>query len=602
MQTLCPLALLPHEQAKKYGDRVVFEYKKFGGTQWYKATWNDFSNGVRCASNALLNLGVKPQENIGMFSQNALQYLYTDFGAYGVRATTIPFYATSSEHQLQYIINDAQIRIVFVGEQEQYDKALRVATLCPSIERIVAFDPTVVFAPHDNRSLHFEDFMKLGEGSPRQAEIDRLTGELNDDDIINILYTSGTTGESKGVVLSSGQYAAALKANAECVPVGESDRIMEFLPIAHVFERGWDYLALSMGATIIINTDPHEVLESMKQTHPTCMSAVPRFWEKVYSTVLAKMDNASVVQKMMMKSAIDISHKYNIECKACGKRPSLALTARYKMVEKTVLSMVRKQLGLDRPNIFPTAGAVVSPEVETFVHCLGIDMIVGYGLTESLATVTCDHKNKPFTLGSVGRPISSIDIKISEEGEVLLKGPTITRGYYKREELNRQAFTEDGYFHTGDAGYLRDGELFLTERIKDLYKTSNGKYVAPQLVESKLLVDKFIEQVVIIAEERKFVSALIVPAYSMLEDFAHEFNIQYSGREDLCQNPLVNRMLTERIATLQQGLAGYEQVKRFTLLTEPFTVENGELTNTLKTRRNIIIKNYAEVIEKMYQD
>ena len=193
-------------------------------------------------------------------------------------------------------------------------------------------------------------------------------------------------------------------------------------------------------------------------------------------------------------------------------------------------------------------------------------------------------------------------MKISEDNEVLLKGPTITRGYYKRDELNRQAFTEDGYFRTGDAGYLRDGELFLTERIKDLYKTSNGKYVAPQLVESKLLVDKFIEQVVIVAEERKFVSALVVPAYNVLEEFAHEFNIQYSGREDLCRNPLVNRMLTERIATLQQGLAGYEQVKRFTLLTEPFTVENGELTNTLKTRRNIIIKRYAEEIEKMYQD
>ena len=602
MQTVCPLALLPHEQAKKYGDRVVFEYKNFGGSQWLKATWKEFSDSVRCVSNALLNLGVKPQENLGVFSQNALQYMYTDFGAYGVRAATIPFYATSSEHQLQYIVNDAQIRIIFVGEQEQYDKALRVSTLCPTLDRIIAYDPTVVFAPQDTRSLHFEDFMKLGEGTPRQAEVDRLVGELNDDDIINILYTSGTTGESKGVVLSSGQYAAALKANAECVPVGDKDRVMAFLPIAHVFERGWDYLSLSVGATIIINTNPHEVLESMKQTHPTCMCAVPRFWEKVYTSVLAKIDKASVAQKMMIKSAIDISHKYNIECKACGKHPSLALTLKYNMVKNTVLAMVRKQLGLDNPNIFPTAGAVVSPEVETFVHCVGLDMVVGYGLTESLATVSCDHKGKPFTIGSVGRPIGGIDVKISEDNEVLLKGPTITRGYYKRDELNRRAFTEDGYFRTGDAGYLRDGELFLTERIKDLYKTSNGKYVAPQLVESKLLVDKFIEQVVIVAEERKFVSALVVPAYNVLEEFAHEFNIQYSGREDLCRNPLVNRMLTERIATLQQGLAGYEQVKRFTLLTEPFTVENGELTNTLKTRRNIIIKRYAEEIEKMYQD
>jgi long-chain acyl-CoA synthetase len=245
---------------------------------------------------------------------------------------------------------------------------------------------------------------------------------------------------------------------------------------------------------------------------------------------------------------------------------------------------------------------VVSPEVETFVHSIGLNMIVGYGLTESLATVSCDHRDEPYTIGSVGRPISSIDVKIGENNEILLKGPTITRGYYKRDALNKEAFTEDGYFRTGDAGYMRDGELFLTERIKDLYKTSNGKYIAPQAVESKLLVDKYIEQIVVIAEERKFVSALIVPAYPLLEEYAREYNIAFSGREDLCSNEKIIKMLTERIETLQQGLAGYEQVKRFTLLTTPFTMESGELTNTLKTRRPVIVKNYAEVIEEMYKD
>ena len=245
---------------------------------------------------------------------------------------------------------------------------------------------------------------------------------------------------------------------------------------------------------------------------------------------------------------------------------------------------------------------MVSPEVETFVKSLGIKMIVGYGLTESLATVSCNHKDKPFTVGSVGIPIKGLSIKIGENNEILLKGPTITRGYYKRDSLNKEAFTEDGFFRTGDAGYMKDGELYLTERIKDLYKTSNGKYVAPQAVESKLLVDKYIEQIAVIADERKFVSALIVPAYALLEEYAREQGIAFKGREDLCTNEKIIKMLTERINTLQQGLAGYEQVKRFTLLTEPFTMENGELTNTLKTRRPVIIKNYAEVIEKMYEE
>ncbi|MBQ9237527.1 MAG: long-chain fatty acid--CoA ligase [Prevotella sp.] len=602
MQTVCHLALLPHEQAKKYGDRTVFEYKDFGGTMWRKVSWNEFSDRVKAVSNALLNLGVGVQENIGVFSQNALPYLYTDFGAFGVRAATIPFYATSSEQQLQYVINDAQIRIVFVGEQEQYDKASRVQSLCPTFERIVIYDAAVTRAEHDVTSMYFDDFLNMGEGHPRQAEVERLWGEANDDDIANILYTSGTTGESKGVVLTYGQYAAAFKANDECVPVGEKDRVITFLPIAHIFERGWDFLALTEGSTLIINTNPHEIQQSMRETHPTCMSAVPRFWEKVYAGIQAKIDGASPMQKKLFKEALAIGRKYNVECKACGKRPSLMLTMKYKAIDKTLLAVVRKQFGLEKPNIFPTAGAVVSPEVETFVHSLGLNMIVGYGLTESLATVSCDHRDEPYTIGSVGKPISGIDVKIGDNNEILLKGPTITRGYYKREALNKESFTEDGYFRTGDAGYMRDGELFLTERIKDLYKTSNGKYIAPQAVESKLLVDKFIEQIVVIAEERKFVSALIVPAYPMLEEYAREQGIPFKGREDLCSNEKIKAMLKERIDTLQQGLSGYEQVKRFTLLTMPFTMESGELTNTLKTRRPVVIKNYAEVIEAMYSE
>ena len=229
-------------------------------------------------------------------------------------------------------------------------------------------------------------------------------------------------------------------------------------------------------------------------------------------------------------------------------------------------------------------------------------MVVGYGLTESLATVTCDHKGEPFTIGSVGYPISGIEIKIGDNNEVLLKGPTITKGYYKRDDLNKDAFTEDGFFRTGDAGYIKNGELFLTERIKDLYKTSNGKYVAPQAVEAKLLVDKYVEQAVVVADEKKFVSALIVPAYKLLEDYAREYNIPFSSREDLCNNPKILKMLAERVETLQQGLAGYEQVKRFRLLPQPFTMENGELTNTLKTRRGVIFKHYASLIEEMYKE
>ena len=602
MQTLCHLSVLIHEQAKKYGDREALIYKDFGGDTWKSVSWNEFSLRVKQVSNALLNLGAKPQENIAVFAQNSLQYLYTDFGAYGVRVCSIPFYATSSEQQIQYMINDGQVRFLFVGEQEQYDKAHRVFALCHSLERIIVFDRSVRISTHDPNALYFDDFLALGKNLPRQSEVESLWVQANDDDLCNILYTSGTTGESKGVMLSYGQYAAALKANGECVPITSHDSIISFLPFTHIFERGWAYLALSVGARVIINTDPHEIQQSMRQTHPTCMSSVPRFWEKVYQAVHEKIDRSSAMQQRLFRHALAVGRRYNVDCLRRGKRPSLALALEYKFIDSTILRLVRKQIGLEHPNIFPTAGARVSPEVEEFVLSVGIDMIVGYGLTESLATVSCDRRGQVCTVGSVGRPINGISIKINDDGEVMLKGPTITRGYYKRDAANAKAFDEEGYFHTGDAGYMKGGELFLTDRIKDLFKTSNGKYIAPQMVEAMLLVDKYIDQVAVIADERKFVSALIVPEFRLLEEYARTNGIKFDNREDLCANPKIHTMMMERIQTLQQQLAHYEQIKRFTLIAHHFSMESGELTNTLKMRRPIIYKNYKELIDKMYEE
>lgn len=602
MQTRCHLSVLIHEQAKKYGNREAITFRNFGSLKWENVSWNQFSIKVKQVSNALLNLGAKPQENIAVFSQNCIQYLYTNFGVYGVRGVTIPFYATTSEQQIQYMINDAQVRFIFVGEQDQYDKAHRIFALCPSLERIIIFDSSVRISTHDPNALYFDDFLALGEKLPRQTEVEKLWKEASNDDICDILYTSGTTGESKGVVLTYGQYLAAMIANDECVPISEKDRVIDFLPFTHIFERGWAYLSLTEGAHLIINTYPNEIQQSMRETHPTSMSSVPRFWEKVYIAVKSKMDDASPFQRKLFQHALAIGKKRNVEYLSRGRRVPLTLELQYKFVNKTILSLVRKQIGLDNSNIFPTAGAYVSPEVEEFVHSIGIHMLVGYGLTESLATVSCNHKGKPFTVGSVGYPIKGIEIKIGANDEVLLKGPTITRGYYHRDSVNAEAFDKDGFFHTGDAGYLKNGELFLKERIKDLFKTSNGKYIAPQMTESLLLVDKYIDQVAIIADQRKFVSALIVPEFRMIEEWAREHHIKFESREDLCACKEIYDMMKERIDTLQQQLAHYEQIKRFTLLPHHFSMENGELTNTLKLRRPVICKNYKEEIDKMFEE
>ena len=602
MQINSHLSVIVHDLAKEYGSKKALTFRNFGSLKWLSVDWNQFSLRVKQVSNAMLNLGLKPKDKIAVFSQNCIHYLYTDFGAYGIKVISIPFYATSSEQQIQYMVQDAEVKIIFVGEQEQYDKAHRIFPLCPSLQRIVVFDPSVRISSHDPHALYFSDFIALGEKLPLQSEVENLWKQASFDDICNILYTSGTTGSPKGVILTYGMYHAALTANGRCVDVTSKDRVIDFLPFTHIFERGWAYLALSKGAQLIINTYPKEIQESMRETHPTSMSSVPRFWEKVYQAVKDRMDNASPLQRRIFNNALKIGRKRNVEYLGRGKRPPVWLNMEYHLVDKTVLSLVRKEIGLENPNIFPTAGAYVSPEVEEFIHSIGICMIVGYGLTESLATVSCDRKNMPFTIGSVGRPLDEVEVKIGPNSEILLKGPTITPGYYHRDSINAEAFDADGFFRTGDAGYMKDGELYLKERIKDLFKTSNGKYIAPQMVESMMLVDKYIDQVAVVADQRKFVSALIVPEFRLVEKWADDHGVKYDSRESLCNNPEVKKMIMERLETLQQGLASYEQVKRITLLPHHFSMESGELTNTLKIKRGVIYKNYKDIIDKMYED
>ena len=584
------LSTLVHDVAAQLGDREALIYKDFGGTEWKSYSWNEFAYYVSLVSNAMLNMGIKVQENVGIFSQNTVQYLFCDFGAWGIRATTIPFYATSSEQQIQFMVGDAKIRFLFVGEQEQYEKAHRVFSMCKTLEKIIVFDPAVHIDENDTTAMHFEEFLKMGEELPRQSEVENLQKSATMDEIANILYTSGTTGDSKGVILTHGQYHAAMEANHKCVP------------FTHIFEKGWKILCITCGARLIVNTHPMEVQQSMRETHPTCMSSVPRFWEKVYMGVQEKIESSGVVQRKLFKHALAVGRKHNIEYLACGRKPPMGLHLEYEMLNNTVFSLVRKELGLENAHFFPTAGATVSHHVEEFVHSIGINMVVGYGLTESLATVSCNHLGEPWTVGSVGIPIEGISIRISEEGEVLLKGPTITRGYYNRDDITRESFTDDGYFKTGDSGFMQNGELFLKDRIKDLFKTSNGKYIAPQMIESKLLVDKYIDQIAIIADQRKFVSALIIPVYPLLEEYAREHGIPFENREDLCQNAQIHQMLQERIDTLQQQLAHYEQVKRFTLLPHHFSLERGELTNTLKIKRRVLNENYKKEIDKMYEE
>ena len=596
------LSVLVHRRAEKYGDKVALKYRDYETSQWIPITWNQFSQTVRQVANALVELGVQEEENIGIFSQNKPECLYVDFGAFANRAVTIPLYATSSPAQAQYIINDAQIRYIFVGEQFQYDAAFSVFGFCQSLQQLIIFDRAVVRDPRDMTSIYFDEFLETGKGLPNNDIVEERTSRASDDDLANILYTSGTTGEPKGVMLHHSNYMEAFRIHdIRLVDMTDQDVSMNFLPLTHVFEKAWTYLCIHKGVQICINLRPVDIQTTIKEIRPTLMCSVPRFWEKVYAGVQEKIAQETGLKKAMMLDAIKVGKIHNIDYLRKGKTPPLMNQLKYKFYEKTVYALLKKTIGIENGNFFPTAGAAVPDEICEFVHSVGINMLVGYGLTESTATVSC-FLNEGYEIGSVGTIMPDVEVKIGEENEILLRGKTITKGYYKKAEATAAAIDKDGWFHTGDAGYLKGDQLYLTERIKDLFKTSNGKYVSPQALETKLAIDRYIDQIAIIADQRKFVSALIVPVYGFVKDYAKEKGIEYKNMEELLQHPKVIGFFRARIDTLQQQFAHYEQVKRFTLLPEPFSMERGELTNTLKLKRPVVAKNYKELIDKMYEE
>ena len=596
------LSVLVHRRAEKYGDKVALKYRDYETSQWIPITWNQFSQTVRQVANALVELGVQEEENIGIFSQNKPECLYVDFGAFANRAVTIPLYATSSPAQAQYIINDAQIRYIFVGEQFQYDAAFSVFGFCQSLQQLIIFDRAVVRDPRDMTSIYFDEFLETGKGLPNNDIVEERTSRASDDDLANILYTSGTTGEPKGVMLHHSNYIEAFRIHdIRLVDMSDQDVSMNFLPLTHVFEKAWTYLCIHKGVQICINLRPVDIQTTIKEIRPTLMCSVPRFWEKVYAGVQEKIAQETGLKKAMMLDAIKVGKIHNIDYLRKGKTPPLMNQLKYKFYEKTVYALLKKTIGIENGNFFPTAWAAEHDEICEFVHSVGINMLVGYGLTESTATVSC-FLNQGYEIGSVGTVMPDVEVKIGDENEILLRGKTITKGYYKKAEATAAAIDKDGWFHTGDAGYLKGDQLYLTERIKDLFKTSNGKYVSPQALETKLAIDRYIDQIAIIADQRKFVSALIVPVYGFVKDYAKEKGIEYKNMEELLQHPKILGLFRARIDTLQQQFAHYEQVKRFTLLPEPFSMERGELTNTLKLKRPIVAKNYKEVIDKMYEE
>lgn len=598
------LAEYPHRLRKKFGSKRIIRYQKKDNGPWYNLNGEEFSERCLLAAKALVAENIKEGERVGFYTQNSVDALSSEIGLFMVRGTSVPLYATSSPDQVEFILRDAGIEVLFVWEQYQYNNAWEVQKRTGLLRRIIVLEPNVLLHPEDTISLKYEEFIRRGNSKSHEHIANTRSSQALPDDIAVIIYTSGTSGRSKGVALKHKQFMMQVQTHADLLTnLSSKDVSMSFLPQSHIFEKIWVYYCLFIGATVAILTNPKTIQTALVDIHPTMMCSVPRFWEKVYGGVQDKIKSMPPTLQKIMRHAIKVGEEYRLNYKNQGKRAPLYLKLLYKLYKATLFAKLKKVLGIQRGKFFPVAGAALSPEINRFLQSVSIPICCGYGLSESTATVCC-YPEKHFDINSVGTVLDHVQVRIDPEtNEIQLKGPTIITEYYNNPEANKESFTEDGYFRTGDAGRLEGKTLYFIERIKDLFKTANGKYVAPQMIEGLLMLDPIFEQVAVIGDGYKFISALISPNWDILKKEALErgLNTERSTTE-LAQDHEIRRLLHAHIEQAQVSIANYEMIKRFTILAEPFSMENGELTPTLKIKRNVVYKHYAQAISDMYAD
>lgn len=582
------------ERVASYGEKPAQRVQS--GGEWRRISWQELGLAMEGCARALIRGGHQPGEMVGICARNMPEWTQADLGILAARGVSVPIYPSSTPDQMTYILRDAGIRILFVGEQAQFDRALDLLG-AGEVSRIVALDEGVDLKGCA-QAVHFQDFLREGEEPAAGEELRRREAEYRMDDLLTLIYTSGTTGEPKGVMLDFANVAACFEAHNRRIRFGPSDVSMCMLPLSHVFERIWTYYVLYRGGENAYIRDPQQVMDVIGEVRPMAMCAIPRLYEKAYAVLQSKMAAASPLRRRLFEWARTVGVQ-GMAYRQTGARPPLWLGIRLAVADRLVGRTLRARFG-GRITLLPVAGARIADDICLFFMAMGLPIRVGYGLTETTATVCC-FEDAPFKVGSLGTPLDGVEVKLGEGNELLVRAPTVMRGYYNKPEATRAAMTEDGFLRTGDAGNIdAAGNLYFVERIKELMKTSYGQYVAPQLVEGTLGKDPYIEQVAIVADSRHFVSALIVPSFESLEEYARSINLQYRNTAELLRHSAVVAFFESRIQTLQQELAKFQQVKKFTLLPRAFSIELGELTPTMKLRRRIIETHYQNEIEGMY--
>ena len=575
---------LPNKNAISYRD----------GENLIILTWKEFWNKVCQTANGLHTLDVKKGDCVGVFSQNSKDWVIFDVATQMLGAVTIPIYATNNYAQTEYIIKQTEMQHILVGDTPQLEILKSAETHLN--KKLHIFTSHIIKDEAENIT-YFPDFIK-------HFSTERKIAEISDDDLATILYTSGTTGTPKGVMLSHGCFKDVISAHNQFFGFENlhTMKSLAFLPLSHIFERAWSLYVLSQGGEVAILEDPKNILSALKQVQPNAMCAVPRFYEKVYQTLVKKIDAASPTKQKLFKKALEVGARV-ADKKRTGASIPFGLNLQHKFFNALVFKKIKNELG-GNLEFLPCGGAMLKKEISEFFAAIGLPVIVGYGLTETTATVTA-LPTKNYVYGSVGIPLPGVEIKIGAEDEILVKYGGVMKGYYKNEEETAKVFTEDGYFRTGDAGRIdENGNLYIVDRIKDLIKTSNGKYIAPQTIEIPLQSHPEISQAMVIAEGKPYVSAVIVPDFETLiekyQEFKNYVSLTIEEKKKLLESPFIKEKFEKIVADIQKEFASYEKIKKFKLLPEEFTIEKGEITPTLKIKRRVVLEKLNSLIEGMY--
>ncbi len=585
------------ESFKNKPDKIGFRAKDVKSGEWKEYKWSEVEAKIMQIAYALLKVGIKHQDKVAIFSQNSMEWTLTDIAVMSIGGITVPIYATNTANQAKYVLNDAEIELMFAGEFDQYEKALEIEESKETeLNKIVVFDNGLGL--EGKSSQHLASFIDVEVTDELKSEFEKRFSEVTLDDLSTLNYTSGTTGEPKGVMLTHSNFVSTFGMHDKYLSnIIEDDHSLCFLPLSHVFERTWTLYCMHRGIKVSFLSDPKLIIETLQEVKPTLLCTVPRVYEKVYAAIQTGLEASSKTKKIIFGWSVKQGRIYYDLVNRQENIPN-NIKVRKALADKLVLNKIKGVLG-GNMRITPTAGAPLSAEIQSFMRSVGVPVTMGYGLTESTATVTAFPMYN-YKIGSAGKPLEGIEIKIGKNDEILVKAPTIMKGYYKKPEATAEVF-EGEWFKTGDAGRIEeDGSLFITDRIKDLMKTAGGKYIAPQQIEALLTDDNFIEQAMVIGDEKPYVTAFVVPNFEALKDYAKLMEIKYLNMEELLTNSSIKEFYDKKVASLQKELAGYEKVKKFKLMAKEFSMEKGELTPTLKIRRKIIVKKFQHFIHDLY--